>query len=232
MGSLGLHTSRDVFAEFEQHSAGNRVSTIVVLNASIRAHYPEYTVTAVSTYTCDLIGFAGAGHAVARLEPSEGLCPATRAYNRPQGRFQEGEGTFSNEYFFAKYKYTWEGHSFIVYCSECASGNDGSQLFSFIVCKPDANASIYSNPAIVDRLMIAISDWSSDSQDAMWVFDDGFWRKDKNLYKSVKEASWDDVILDIDTKDKLMKDVLGFFDSKDAYRRFGVPWKVRGSRAN
>lgn len=57
------------------------------------------------------------------------------------------------------------------------------------------------------------------------MFDQGRWVKNKELCKSVQESTWEDVILDKDLKDVLVNDVEGFFDCKDDYKQFAVPWK-------
>lgn len=51
------------------------------------------------------------------------------------------------------------------------------------------------------------------------------WQKNKELYDNVQKASWDDVILEKEKKDSLIKDVIGFFDAESRYSEFGVPWK-------
>ncbi|KAK8053197.1 hypothetical protein PG996_012498 [Apiospora saccharicola] len=46
-----------------------------------------------------------------------------------------------------------------------------------------------------------------------------------HLWKSVQDASWDDVILDPRTKSKLQQDIQGFFDSRPTFQRLKIPWK-------
>lgn len=60
----------------------------------------------------------------------------------------------------------------------------------------------------------------------IYVFDGGFWQKDRKLWLEVQNANWDDVILKDEFKKNLQKDVFGFFDSEDMYRELGIPWKV------
>lgn len=51
--------------------------------------------------------------------------------------------------------------------------------------------------------------------------------KDHNLWLEVQKADWEDVILKDDFKKNLMKDVFGFFDSEELYKKLSIPWKVR-----
>lgn len=88
----------------------------------------------------------------------------------------------------------------------------------------DSSASTVS-PEFVDELITAASMWHADARDAILVFDQQRWRHDTELFKAVKSASWDDVILEKDTKDALIYDVETFFDCEDEYKRYVVPWK-------
>lgn len=76
-----------------------------------------------------------------------------------------------------------------------------------------------------DALVLAAGKWTSQLHDEIFVFDNGFWDKSKELWKSVAGASWDDVILSPAMKQNLIDDVQGFFDNQDLYGRFSVPWK-------
>jgi hypothetical protein len=75
--------------------------------------------------------------------------------------------------------------------------------------------------------MYAAASWAMESQDEILVFNHGRWEKDKELFKSVKSTSWEDVILEQEMKTSLVKDVEGFFDAKEIYKDLNVPWKVR-----
>lgn len=69
--------------------------------------------------------------------------------------------------------------------------------------------------------------WTYDLHEEIYVFDSGFWMKDHNLWLEVQKADWEDVILKDDFKKNLMKDVFGFFDSEELYKKLSIPWKVR-----
>ncbi|KAL8977423.1 MAG: hypothetical protein Q9205_006772 [Flavoplaca limonia] len=59
----------------------------------------------------------------------------------------------------------------------------------------------------------------------IWVYDKGYWKKNRKLWKSVQACRWDQVILDEAMKASLIADVEGLFDRKENYRSFGVPRK-------
>jgi SpoVK/Ycf46/Vps4 family AAA+-type ATPase len=81
------------------------------------------------------------------------------------------------------------------------------------------------NSLQTDELIRTVARWQTVVHDEIYVFDDGAWSKSKSLWRSVRTASWDDVILDPRTKDALIDDVQGFFASQELYAEFAVPWK-------
>lgn len=72
---------------------------------------------------------------------------------------------------------------------------------------------------------MAVGVWSSELHNEIYVFDDGRWRKDQDLWTSVQGASWDDVILNPTVKANLAGHVQGFFDNQELYKSLAVPWK-------
>jgi transitional endoplasmic reticulum ATPase len=74
--------------------------------------------------------------------------------------------------------------------------------------------------------MLTLGIWANALHNEIWVFDQGFWRKDAALYTEIQKADWDDVILDSDFKKTFQKDVYGFFESEDLYKKLAIPWKV------
>ena len=75
-------------------------------------------------------------------------------------------------------------------------------------------------------LLIAAEGWAQALHDEVWVFNQGFWDKDRGMWEGVQNANWDDIILDEDFKVTLQKDVFGFFSSERVYLELQIPWKV------
>ncbi|KAK4647346.1 uncharacterized protein QC761_124650 [Podospora bellae-mahoneyi] len=76
-----------------------------------------------------------------------------------------------------------------------------------------------------DELLLVAGKWTKEMHDEIWVFDNQQWMKDKELYRSVLGASWDDVILDPSIKSSLAQDVEPFFNNQSLYKTLRVPWK-------
>ena len=75
-------------------------------------------------------------------------------------------------------------------------------------------------------LLVAAGGWSQALHDEVWVFEQGYWRRDAGLWQEVQKANWADVILDEEFKTTLQKDVFGFFSSERVYLDLQIPWKV------
>ncbi|KAI0132989.1 P-loop containing nucleoside triphosphate hydrolase protein [Xylariales sp. AK1849] len=86
-------------------------------------------------------------------------------------------------------------------------------------CIPSLLAIVQSN-----ELITAIGKWYTADEDVMYVYDGG-WRASKALWEQVQKTSWDNVILDPKMKRELTEVSGKFFDNRDVYEDYGVPWK-------
>jgi len=95
--------------------------------------------------------------------------------------------------------------------------------FYLLSSEHDVDAQVHSVPA--DRLLTACGKWSTELHKEIYVFDGGRWIKNHQLWAAVQSSSWDDVILDPSMKRNLINDVHGFFNSRQTYEEYAVPWK-------
>ncbi|HEY6331317.1 MAG TPA: AAA family ATPase, partial [Blastocatellia bacterium] len=75
------------------------------------------------------------------------------------------------------------------------------------------------------RFLGAVCEFSCEVTGEVLVFEDGNWFKDKRLYKSIKDASLDRIVLAGNMKADILGDLVKFFDSAETYAQYGVPWK-------
>lgn len=75
------------------------------------------------------------------------------------------------------------------------------------------------------KLIEAVYAWGQELKEEIWVFEGGQWGKNKQLYKAVQSANWDDVVLGDEFKDGLRRDTKTFFESKEAYVSLNITWK-------
>jgi transitional endoplasmic reticulum ATPase len=143
-----------------------------------------------------------AGHARAELDTDNEPILHWRGWAGPSHR--SGGGYLYDSRYFARYKYTWHNKNFILYTRNETPLSDSS--------------------IDTDDLLVHIGLWLSEEKPAIYVYD-GYWKRDLKLWDQVKKATWDDVILDPKMKKALVEVANKFFDNKDIYDEYGVPWK-------
>ncbi|KIX06380.1 uncharacterized protein Z518_04356 [Rhinocladiella mackenziei CBS 650.93] len=210
---------------FFRNASAPRVDTDAVILNIIQNKHPGVPVTTVPEGNCNLKAYAAAGYAsIETAEPQHqsgsNVYPDTlkwTLYIPPQKRLDGGNGIVADEVFFESYIYKWQNMAFLVYFVD---GRDGAFLGSQI-----RNQYILGNKAAVRTLVATAGRYQSILHDEIWVFNQGFWRKDPLLYRSIMKSHWEDVILDQEMKDDLIETAQRFFDSRDQYDRLRVPWK-------
>lgn len=71
----------------------------------------------------------------------------------------------------------------------------------------------------------AVCEWSCEVRGEILVYHDGFFQKDKQLFDSIKSATFDNLILPGPLKQQIQTDFQQFFDSREVYERHGIPWR-------
>ena len=79
--------------------------------------------------------------------------------------------------------------------------------------------------AIADEFFTAVCQWNSQVREEVLVFEGGFWQKNRDLYASIKSATLDNLVLAGTLKEDIYADAQRFFESKDMYAEYDVPWK-------
>lgn len=78
---------------------------------------------------------------------------------------------------------------------------------------------------LAEEFFAAVCDWSSEVRGEVLIFHDGDWMKNKELYESIKSATFDNLILRAGLKEEIKMDFARFFASRDVYERYRIPWK-------
>lgn len=207
-------TEAPVFDEFHELTSAHVANIDVQVLSKLRKLHPDLTVTAIPATNCNLTRFALAGNAAIELDLETDNVFRYRGFVPALKRNQDG--SLAEAISFAKFRYVWNGNALILYTV-------GST--QFVLAEPREGETSMTNSATTDALIKAIGQWISSDHDVVYVFD-GRWLKSKDLWNEVQKASWDDVILDPALKQELFEVTTKFFDSKDVYEQFGVPWKV------
>jgi SpoVK/Ycf46/Vps4 family AAA+-type ATPase len=87
---------------------------------------------------------------------------------------------------------------------------------------------VAENLDVAQSFFAEVCEWCSEVRGEILVFQDGDWEKNKELYDSIKSATFDNVILADELKLQLQNDFVQFFRSQEVYEQYGIPW-TRGA---
>lgn len=130
-------------------------------------------------------------------------------------------------------EFEWEGIEFLVYKFGWQS-NIGQRkaLYDFVFGDKTKGGSTSSDKAggeeetsEGEKLVTEVYRWQTSLKDEMWVFQDGAWQKDKEMWRSIQACSWDDLVLEGQFQQGLVRDTETFFSSKEIYQSLGITWK-------
>ncbi|KAL8724567.1 MAG: hypothetical protein Q9166_007877 [cf. Caloplaca sp. 2 TL-2023] len=206
----------------KRHFQSSGVATSVRILDVLREHYPDHIVVQTPRDK-GIFRLAKAGLAHATLDIDSGLY-GMRTYKRAE---EDGNpvGHMKDKIELARFDYQWNGHHFKVYEVYYYEYGQNEVDNHYILCPKDKADIIQGRSKIIDELITAAALHENFIDDEIWVYDKGYWRKNRKLWKSVQACRWDQVILDPEMKTNLVADVEGFFDRKEDYKSFGVPWK-------
>jgi hypothetical protein len=77
----------------------------------------------------------------------------------------------------------------------------------------------------VEAFFLEVCRWASEIRGEVLAFSGGCWTKSKELHQSIQDASFENLILAGDLKERIRQDVGGFFGLRDTYERYRIPWK-------
>lgn len=205
-----------LFDEYHSQTARKTVDLDVQLVSALRAQHPQLIVTTIPAENCPLLQFAAAGHATAELDRESEPVIQWRGVSSggPSSSVSIAQANF-----FAKYHYRWGNEHFILYVVTIGYSN-----LQYVLKEPVGGETPSSPSSVVDALLRTIGTWMSQSK-AIYVYD-GYWTRSSELWKQVRKASWDKVILDPKMKKSLRDVSRKFFDNRGVYEDYGVPWKV------
>ncbi|KAI8816588.1 AAA ATPase [Fimicolochytrium jonesii] len=78
---------------------------------------------------------------------------------------------------------------------------------------------------IGERFVVAVESAAAELGERVWVFEKGFWEASSALYKAVKGVTFDTLISTENKARAIKEDLERFFDSRELYLEYGLPWK-------
>lgn len=209
---------------FHKHGSSQRINSEAFINAALRDIHRSDHVTWIKAEDCDILGFAEAGHANARLEDDKDAYTAIRRYKIPARVLDEPQGSVENEILFARYQYEWNGRSMLCYKLKWTD-DWGFFPREYYAVVTDTTSIKDGHCVFTEDLIKTCGTWTQELHDEVYMYEDGDWQKNKTLFSSVSKASWDDVIISPAMKTDLINDVDSFFGAKSTYSEYNIPWK-------
>lgn len=222
--SLSEHRNahlRVVEAIQSQTLGHNRLSNFFIVD-TLRSCYPEHILTETSTST-GLLDLAKSGSLTANLDTAI-------PHYLSRVRNSEVDDITSIEYLkddvqFARYNCHWQGCDFYMYEAEFAE-TEYTTISNHYILYPRQHAEASNGRSLAaDKLIVAAMLHGNEVDREVWLYDDDCWQRSEKLWQNVEGSTWDDVILSEGLCREIRDDVANFFDRKDLYESFGVPWK-------
>ena len=92
-------------------------------------------------------------------------------------------------------------------------------------CRSRHHWIIADDRQIAEEFFRSVCEWSCEVRGEILVYHDGYFRKDKQLLNSIKSATFDNLVLPDSLKRQIENDFQQFFNSREVYERYRIPWK-------
>jgi DNA replication protein DnaC len=79
--------------------------------------------------------------------------------------------------------------------------------------------------SVAEGFYDAVCGWSCEVRGEILVYHGGSFEKDKQLFESIKNSTFDNLILPSSLKQQVQSDFSQFFASREVYEQFRIPWK-------
>jgi ATPase family associated with various cellular activities (AAA) len=115
----------------------------------------------------------------------------------------------------ANFTVSWEGHQLDILLISFQDGYCKSRYYWLLADSKD----------IAEKFFATVCEWNTEIRGEILVFEDGYWAKDTDLFDSIQNSTFENLILPATLKQDIQNDLAGFFASQETYEACGVPWK-------
>ncbi|KAJ7283998.1 P-loop containing nucleoside triphosphate hydrolase protein [Mycena rebaudengoi] len=193
----------------EHASAKHENPALMAYNALRKIYGPSYSMVMTSHNVLGLPAMLYSPMPNAPLVTNTFFVPVSR-------NFGKVNGVLVDQIEVGAFQAAWDKYDFVVYVIAWLS--PWGRMTRFLILHEGAEEPPRS-------LVRDTGSWEQNVHEEIWVFNQGFWRKDHGLWVDIQTADWDDVILKDEFKQALHKDVYGFFKSEAIYKQLAIPWK-------
>ncbi|MBC1219628.1 AAA family ATPase [Nostoc sp. UCD121] len=115
----------------------------------------------------------------------------------------------------ARFQVSWQGNKLDVVLM---SWNEG-------YCKTRYSWILADSSEVAENFFAAVCEWNSEIRDELLVFEDGYWDKNPELFQSIQDSTFENLVLHKTLKQDIQDDLINFFASRETYANYSVPWK-------
>ena len=169
--------------------------------------HPEKSVVAGQTWYFDLENFVRDGH----CSVIEEKC----VFHQSKTEWESSGAKLTHAIENAWLNVLWKGHLLDVVLISWAETS----------CRRRFHWIVADEKQIAEEFFRAVCEWSCEVRGEILVYHDGYFRKDKQLFESIKSATFDNLILPDSLKRQVQNDFQQFFASRELYERYNIPWK-------
>lgn len=177
------------------------------VSQELAALYPKKTLLEGSDYAFDLEKYAQANLCAIKYD--------TYIHNQIVSGWDGMENKIDNSTENGSFEVTWEGHSLDVLLVSFQQGYCKTKYYWILADTKD----------IAEKFFAAVCEWNSEIRSEILVFEEGYWSKNIELFESIKNATFDNLILPSALKQDIQDDLTKFFASQETYEGCGLPWK-------
>lgn len=200
-----------LFGKWSHHGNGQHISPEITMTRALQQLYPKHTIVMTQDFRGSLLSFPAS--VVQPLSPKELVTNATFI---PLARKGPIPGVIMDSVWYGAFRMAWREYDFILYILKWSNGF-GTYSENFILHE--------GTEAPARLLLLEAGAYAEKLHNEIWVFNQGFWQKNAQLWQDVQSADWDDVILEEEFKTALQKDIYGFFSAEGTYKKLSLPWK-------
>lgn len=169
--------------------------------------HPGKTILEGQTWDFDLEAFARAGCCSVMEEKSIYHHVKTRWIGVGRKLKQQIENSWLNV--------LWKGQLLDVVLVTWTEGN----------CRRRHQWIVADERNVAEEFFDAVCEWSCEVRGEILVYQDGYFEKDKQLFDSIKNATFESLVLPASLKQQIESDFQQFFTSRELYEQYKIPWK-------
>ncbi|EJU03011.1 P-loop containing nucleoside triphosphate hydrolase protein [Dacryopinax primogenitus] len=200
-----------MYPAFVFNSSERRSGTEIWAYEELRRIYPRHTI--VPSAHINILGYP---HAMFRpLNPDQMI---TNTFFVPLARrASDTPGIVMEQVTYGTFMVAWDKYEFILHILTFTIPMFGYVTYNYLLHD--------GPPEPCRRLILEAGLFQQALHNEIYVYNQGYWHKDVELWYEIQKADWNDIIMKPEYKDEVKKDVYGFFDSEQIYKELGIAWK-------